>query len=620
MHASGRAGPHVVVLAALVVMAGCDPMLARPGAGRAALDEDAGVTDGAPCGLTHGVGVWLAGVCRVRACDAGFEDCDGDPATGCEGDLASAETCGACGRACSAPGATGSCVSGSCVIACAAGLADCDGLADTGCETSLASVWNCGACGAVCRAPGGELGCVDGACVLERCADGWLDCDADPTNGCETSQDDPAHCGSCGNACGYDGTGRPIGCASGACVPTVLACYGGTRDCTGAGTCDVETISDSSNCGSCGLVCSADRACQDAACRVAVAKAAEYGNPGGTCFLMTDGTVRCRGFAGRGENGDGVRLSEIWEFARPVAGIADAVDICAGDQIVCVVRASGAVSCWGDGSSGQLGDGIIGATHIALSPVTVPGISDARSISCSSRHVCVLLSGGTVSCWGDNFDGQLGDGTMTTRASPGAVLGLTNVAQIESASLRTCARRTDGSVWCWGEDNGLLLGAGSDTPVNTLRAAPVNGVTGATDISCGGRDCCVVRAGGLVRCWGTNYNWELGVATVRQPTPTDVRGIDAAVQVCTSGQTTCALTTSGRVQCFGENASGGVGVARVWLGTESKLLPGTYVHHIEDAARIDCGEGGGVYATRASGHTESWGHNFFAPFLQPVLP
>jgi len=152
---------------------GCDDTHACP-AGRscctgACVDT---LNDTASCGACgtacatppHAAATCAAGRCGL-ACTAGFGDCDADGSNGCEVDLAaSAPHCGACGRACAPAHATGACTAGACAVAaCAAGFGDCDGAAANGCEVDLgASAAHCGRCGAACAA--------GSACVVGRCA------------------------------------------------------------------------------------------------------------------------------------------------------------------------------------------------------------------------------------------------------------------------------------------------------------------------------------------------------------------------------------------------------------------------------------------------------------------
>ncbi|MFO0755930.1 MAG: DNRLRE domain-containing protein [Byssovorax sp.] len=102
-------------------------------------------------------------LCYKIVCPAGFADCNGDPSDGCEADLATPATCGACGVSCVAPHATAACAAGTCAIgACDLGFADCNGAFADGCETDLTSTASCGACGVVCALPHATTSCLRG--------------------------------------------------------------------------------------------------------------------------------------------------------------------------------------------------------------------------------------------------------------------------------------------------------------------------------------------------------------------------------------------------------------------------------------------------------------------------
>lgn len=188
--------------------------------------EAAVATDAANCGvctaacpaLPHASPGCSAFLCGVGACEAGYADCNKNPGDGCESQLATdAKNCGACGAACPAvPNGTVGCAASGCVIAaCNAGFADCDGVVANGCESRLATdANNCNVCGNVCAAlPHAAPGCAAGACALGVCELGHSNCDGDPSNGCEKSTlVDAANCGGCGVTCG-SGT-----CADAACV------------------------------------------------------------------------------------------------------------------------------------------------------------------------------------------------------------------------------------------------------------------------------------------------------------------------------------------------------------------------------------------------------------------
>jgi len=88
-----------------------------------------------------------------------------------------------------------------------------------------------------------------------------------------------------------------------------------------------------------------------------------------------------------------------------------------------------------------------------LSPTAVAGLSDVAELAVGGQHSCARLADGTVRCWGDNWVGQLGDGTTTDKPSPTTVDALSDVIALATKSSHTCALLTDGSVRCWGNNN-----------------------------------------------------------------------------------------------------------------------------------------------------------------------
>ena len=130
----------------------------------------------------------------------------------------------------------------------------------------------------------------------------------------------------------------------------------------------------------------------------------------------------------------------------------------AGLDHTCAIGSGGTVKCWGHNSYGQLGNG---TTFVdAYSPVSVVGITDAISVTSGNEYSCALHAGGTISCWGQNPYGQLGNGTYTDSDVPVAVVGITDAVAVSAGYLHTCAVHADGTVSCWGLDLSGALGDG----------------------------------------------------------------------------------------------------------------------------------------------------------------
>jgi YD repeat-containing protein len=254
------------------------------------------VSDCGACGNTceapNGAPVCNAGVCAIGSCSAGYADCDGQVATGCETELLSnVAACGACGNACAtAANGAASCVAGACQFTCDAGFGDCDGSGATGCETALASsVAHCGACGQACSAANATAACVAGICGVDTCDAGFDDCDQDDANGCETNLGtDSESCGACGFSCATGIANAAGVCQSGACA---YACNAGFGDCDGDASNGCETA------GGCNLTCAAGTAdCDGIAangCEIATTTLASCGGCGVTCSAGANATPSC---------------------------------------------------------------------------------------------------------------------------------------------------------------------------------------------------------------------------------------------------------------------------------------------------------------------------------------
>jgi hypothetical protein len=235
---------------------------------------------GNACRSPHASARCDVGRCAMGACDPSFGDCDGDTTNGCETALdASNLHCGACGMRClPTPNTAANCQAGRCERACLAGFADCDGDAANGCEVDLrASPSHCGACGNTCRFANAAARCEASRCVIDRCDAGRGDCDRNAANGCETATATALlHCGACGNACPAR-PGATATCAAGVCG---FRCQSGLADCDGnpANGCEVDLDTSRDHCGRCLNRCAgADRVtaalCVTGACRASTCAA-----------------------------------------------------------------------------------------------------------------------------------------------------------------------------------------------------------------------------------------------------------------------------------------------------------------------------------------------------------
>jgi alpha-tubulin suppressor-like RCC1 family protein len=277
-----------------------------------------------------------------------------------------------------------------------------------------------------------------------------------------------------------------------------------------------------------------------------------------TCGLIVSGGLLCWGSNDNGQLGTGVALNRP-EPANVLGLPGELGGLAAGRAHSCALTVGGQVQCWGANPYGQLGDG---TTNLRLLPVDVSGLpGGARRLVAGGTHSCTLSDQGGVSCWGNNWSGQLGDGTLTDRLEPVAVTGLASgVTDLAAGASHTCALTDQGSLLCWGHNWSGQLGDGTDQN----RSTPIlvnNLASGVYAVATGGYHTCALMDNGGVKCWGGNSAGQLGDGTeTDHPTPQDVIGLSSRVISITAGAFhTCAILDTGELQCWGENTFGQLG-------------------------------------------------------------
>lgn len=173
-------------------------------------------------------------------------------------------------------------------------------------------------------------------------------------------------------------------------------------------------------------------------------------------------------------------------------------------------------------------------------------------------HSCVIRCDGSVWCWGVNNDGQLGDGTTTTRRFPVRLGGLPRPATALGLGYDAgCAVLDDGSVWCWGRSGEGGIGA-PEMPRSTVPLR-VGGLTEpAVAVAAGGTHFCAVLQSGGLACWGENLRGQLALDGISpRSIATRVTDLVGEVAEVVGGQFhTCARLRSGAVSCWGQNVFG----------------------------------------------------------------
>ena len=275
------------------------------------------------------------------------------------------------------------------------------------------------------------------------------------------------------------------------------------------------------------------------------------------CAITNNNGLKCWGENLAGQLGDGTNSDRSTPV--DVVGLTSGVKaIRAGKHTCAVLLKDGAIKCWGNNTNGRLGDG---STADRNAPVNVTGLgSGVVNITVGGGHVCALLEGGTVKCWGSNYASQLGDGIPPDKTTPSDVIGLGGVTALAAAARHTCARLVEGSLKCWGANIYGELGNAS-TLAQNLPSDVIGLTSGVMSVAVGSSTSCVVITGGGVRCWGNNSYGQLGNGIVAQAQiPGDVIGLSSGVSALgMGGLHVCAVMNSGGVKCWGGNNSGQLG-------------------------------------------------------------
>jgi len=420
---------------------------------------------------------------------------------------------------------------------------------------------------------------------------GCGDDDTDPMNDAGTEEDSGT-----GVDAGQDAGTRPdsgprdagVACTSGCAIEEVVVgvdhacgrrengevlCWGGNgrgqlgdgRE-RGHGDCATRGVDDAS-----GYDCSARPVIVSDVTATGLASNAAFQ----TCALSDEGPA-CWGLEDVAATGSDTRRERF--TAEVIEGYSPAAELQASTNQLCARLTNGTAVCRGENESGELlqeGD----EPRRMVGPL--PGLTDLVELDygVGGSFACGRTAT-SLACWGNNQDGQLGDGltdhgttcgvapeTYDCSREPVEVAGLdaADVVQVDLGSRFACALLSDGTVWCWGANAAGQLGSGTTEAVAAPQQVP--GLTGVSQISLGSLTACALLSSGEVRCWGSNEEGQVGdgedigshdscdIGTTVDCvlTPTAVALPEEASAVSMGIQTGCAIGESGAVFCWGSN-------------------------------------------------------------------
>jgi alpha-tubulin suppressor-like RCC1 family protein len=281
-----------------------------------------------------------------------------------------------------------------------------------------------------------------------------------------------------------------------------------------------------------------------------------------TCGVTVGHQAYCWGQNFFGQLGDGTRDNRPAPVA--VAGGLRFRQVSAGGDHTCGVTLDDRVYCWGNNGTAQFGDST--RSFGSPTPVLAAGGLRFREVSAGGHHTCGVTPGNRAYCWGDNTSGQLGDGTFSDQLTPIEIAGGSlRFRQVSASIFHSCGVTPDNRAYCWGANFGRVGdGTGAPRPFPT----PVAGGLRFRQVTAGGHSC-GVTLDNRAYCWGPNNLGELGDGTtIQRLTPVAVAGGQRFREV-SAGSYTCGVATGHRAYCWGDNRFGQLGDGT----TINRLIP-----------------------------------------------
>jgi len=293
--------------------------------------------------------------------------------------------------------------------------------------------------------------------------------------------------------------------------------------------------------------------------------------------VQNDGTLLAWGSNADGQLGTGG--GRAGKKPAPVKGpggkdiMTGVVHAAAGCYHALCARTDGTVWSWGRNDDDQLGDG---SGRKQKTPVQVTGpdgkghLTDVIAVAAGAKHSIALKKDGSVWAWGDNIQGQCGDGTVMDRKHPVRVLRLKDIIAIDACRYHNLALRQDGTVWGWGHNLTGQLGTGKRS-AKEARPVPVSGpdgkgfLDGVVAVACGGLHSAAIREDGSAWAWGYNGFCQLGTGRTKarveySSRPIKVHGLKdegfltGVKDIAGGGVFTTAILTDGTVVTWGNSS------------------------------------------------------------------
>jgi uncharacterized repeat protein (TIGR03803 family) len=272
-----------------------------------------------------------------------------------------------------------------------------------------------------------------------------------------------------------------------------------------------------------------------------------------------------------------------------------------GASSVIARRADGTLWAWGQNSDGQLGLGNISTQWV---PVQVGTATDWAQVSNGGYHSVAVRGNGTLWAAGDNFYGQIGDGTTTDRTSFVQVGTATNWLVAVAGLYHTLAIKTDGTLWAWGYNSDGQLGQGTTGTTANSTPLQVGTLNTWSAVAAGAYHSLARRQDGTFWAFGDNLYGQIGNGSTTDATsPVQIATMTNCTSFTAGYYFSAAVRADGTLWTWGRNLFGQIGDGTL-LNRTSPIQVGTATNWQQVRAGADH-----VLAVRTGGTLWAWGRN-----------
>jgi len=272
-----------------------------------------------------------------------------------------------------------------------------------------------------------------------------------------------------------------------------------------------------------------------------------------TGIVTLEGEVYMFGNGDSGKLGDGNTDRHSVGNPQRIQGIPKVASISCGSSNTIILTRNRDVYTFGDGTYGQLGDGMVGF-HLVGVPQQIQGIPKIASISCSRFHTGLVTTDGNVYMFGGGKDGRLGNGHTQPHSQPNPqkIQNIPRISSISCGLKHTGIITVDGDVYMFGVGNHGQLGDGNTGFHNVGIPQKIQGIPKIASISCGDKHTGIITTGGVVYTFGGGRHGALGDGNVN-PHKVGVPQMitNNVVAISCGSKYTGIITTNGDVYMFG---------------------------------------------------------------------